>query len=155
MSETVTVALKHPAGIILRIFKQVDGIETGIGGNQKRVKVSQVVEKDGVPYQFVLNGNRIARGAETDEDRVAKTIVGGYALTPNVPKDLWEVWREQNKDHDLVRNHLIYATDGEARARDQAKDQRAVRSGLEPIDPNKPPVSGIATADEMKKTKAA
>jgi hypothetical protein len=36
--------------------------------------------------------------------------VGGYALTPNIPRVFWLAWLEQNKAFDAVRNGLIFAT---------------------------------------------
>jgi hypothetical protein len=36
-------------------------------------------------------------------------MVAGYALTPNVSKDLWDAWLLENKDSAMIKNRLIFA----------------------------------------------
>lgn len=35
--------------------------------------------------------------------------MGGYVLTPNFPKAIWDKWIETNKDSTMVVNELIFA----------------------------------------------
>jgi hypothetical protein len=67
-------------------------------------------------------------------------IVGGYALTVGVPRDLARVWFEQNADAEIVKNQLIFCEDTIEKATSRAKELKGVKSGLEPLDPaNLPP----------------
>jgi hypothetical protein len=66
-------------------------------------------------------------------------IVGGYAITIGVPRDLARTWFEQNEDADCVKNNLIFCEDNLERATSRAKELAKVRSGLEPLDPNNLP----------------
>jgi hypothetical protein len=34
---------------------------------------------------------------------------GGYAITPNVPNDLWEAWSKANADSALIENKIVFA----------------------------------------------
>lgn len=138
---TVTVGCKLPNGYIMRIFDMVDMAEPIPGAPAKTFKRAVPNEK-----QYTLRGNRVPFGMMPRYQ-----IIGGYALTPGIPADVWDKWLSQNKDSDLVKNNLIFAHEKVENAAAQAKDQATVRSGLEPINPDKPPVTGIKTADEMKK----
>ena len=35
--------------------------------------------------------------------------IGGFAITENVPKEFFEEWMRQNKEHPAVKNSLIFA----------------------------------------------
>lgn len=65
-------------------------------------------------------------------------LVGGYALTPNVDADFFEEWMKVNANLDLVRKHFIFAHAKSSDASAQAREMAAEKSGLEPIDPDKP-----------------
>ncbi len=124
--ETVTVACKFPHGIILRTFEMVDKWDDGAKrmGKESRQR----------PGMFTIKGT--GNPKKVGREHQAQ-IVGGYAITQNVPANLWKAWLEDNKDSDLVKNQLIFAfeklIDVEAKARDNAKS----RSGLEPLNPDK------------------
>lgn len=140
--ETVTVACKLPNGIKLRIFDMVKKDMPVMGGGMR--EVPEAVEVQG--QSFIINGNTHPQNAAP-----RCLIVGGFALTSNVPKELWDRWLEQNKESDIVRNGLIFAhaKDQDASARAQAKERAALRSGLERLDPEHLP-QGIKTADKAQ-----
>ena len=97
--EFVTVACKLPHGLILRVFDMVEVSESVMGGGYRTAKVARERGE-----QFVVKGWSHPQNAAP-----TSAIVGGYAITPNIPKDFWELWLSQNKDADYVKNHLIFA----------------------------------------------
>lgn len=124
--ETVVVACKFQPGIILRTFEMIDKWDDG---GKRMIK-----EARPRPEMFTIKGTGIPK--KTSREHQAQ-IVGGYAITQNVPANLWKTWAEDNKDSDLVKNQVIFAGDKlidvEAKARNNAK----IRSGLEPLNPDK------------------
>jgi len=64
---------------------------------------------------------------------------GGYALTHNVPEDVWNKWLEDNKGSDMVKKRLVFAATTADRVDGMIDDNVQTMSGLEPIDPDKPP----------------
>lgn len=122
---TVTVALKHPTGIILDVFREETAHEPVMGGGTRPVKVFRSTGK-----QYPLNGNRVPFGTTPNY-----MILGGWALTPGIPKDVWETWLSQHHDHALVENGLIDAHENADYVEDFAKDPDRVslKSGLEPL----------------------
>lgn len=151
-TETVTVALKHPTGIVLEIFEEAISHEPVMGGGTREVRIFRTNGN-----RFTLNGNRTPFGVAPDF-----RIVGDYALTPGVPKDVWEKWKEQHKDSPLVLNNLIFAYGSNEKIRDAARESAKLRSGMEAITPDDDPripkrkdrntgkmVSAIQTAEEQ------
>lgn len=124
MPGTVTVGCKIPNGIILRAFKLESRQELLLGGGSREIKVAA---PHGAPIK--INGpgrlDRVVRGPE----------FSGYALTHNVDADVWDAWKEANKDGELVRNELViaHAKQQEVSAVARANDTR--KTGLEPMDP--------------------
>ena len=152
---TVTVALKHPTGIVLEVFeKKTLQVPDGVG----RLRDETVFRSTG--KQYALNGNRVP---VVDGVVVAPNyqIIGGYALTPGIPKDVWDKWLEQHPDSDLVENGLITAYEALDMAQDFAKENAKTRSGMEPLlrsgDPRVPKrrtregkiVDSVGIADEQ------
>ncbi|WP_182356661.1 hypothetical protein [Komagataeibacter europaeus] len=62
-------------------------------------------------------------------------VVGGYGLT-SVPSDLWEDWIKRHADTPFVKKRLVFAQATPAKAEGQAKEQEAVKTGMEPLDPD-------------------
>lgn len=127
--ETVTVALKHPTGIVIQAQVEYENHEPVMGGGTRPVKVWR-----GAGKQYTLNGNAFQIG-----DVPNCLIVAGYAMTLAVPKDVWENWLKLHPDHPLVESGLIYANERSSHAEGHAKDGAELRSGLEPIMPNTDP----------------
>ena len=124
----VTVACKHPNGILLRLFKLEKGHEPVMGGGIKEIKVPVQVGDT-----IRINGNRKPRDA--GEDTVTQEIAGGYGLTHGVDAEFFAEWMKQNSDHPMVKNNLIFASPSGTDATAQAKEQKDLRSGLEPLIP--------------------
>jgi len=142
--ETVTVGCKLPNGLVLRVFNVVERQEPVMGGGTRTVKVCEPREET-----YTVHGWSHAQNAAPH-----CTIIGGYALTEGIPKAYWDLWLSQNQKSAMVVNGLIFAQNTVASARDQAKDGKEVRSGLERLDPKKLP-KAIKTAEEMDKEIAA
>lgn len=134
---TVTVGCKLPNGLYLRAFRMVTRTEAVLGGG---VREYQIAEPIGEPVK--INGYAAPFGMAPDAP-----ISGGYALTSGIDEDLWNSWLEANKDSDLVRNNLIFASGRADHAQGRGREQAALRSGLEPLDPNNLP-KGIETANK-------
>lgn len=64
--------------------------------------------------------------------------IGGFALTPNVDADFFAAWLEAYKNLEVVKRRLIFAYPKTQDATAQALELRDERSGLEPLDPDKP-----------------
>lgn len=122
MTETVTVACKLPNGLVLRVFNMVERSELVLGGGSRKIK--QAVQSDHAPIK--INGCAAPFGSP-------QALYGGYALTPNVPKDVFDEWLKQNADADVVRNNLIFAADKTDYVADKATEQRDLTSGLQPL----------------------
>jgi hypothetical protein len=125
-TETVTIACKLPHGLVLRVFDMVEFDEPVLGGGFRKSKISQ--ER---PERFVINGF-----SHPQNRAAAHPIIEGFALTPGVPKELWEKWLDQNRRSDMVKNGLIFAQPRSESAEAMAKERKATRSGLERLDPN-------------------
>lgn len=137
---TVSVACKLPSGLILRLFKMVDGQETAPGGYRAVKKAEQL------PGEVQINGNSVAWGVVP-----AHRIIGGYGITEHVPAEFFEKWLEQNADHPAVVNNLVFAVNkGDEYA--PTEERKKVLSGLEPLSPEKDPraPAKIKTADVTK-----
>jgi len=142
--ETVSVACKLPHGLVLRIFNICEIDVPVMGGGFKKEKQAQ--ERD---EAYVVHGWSHAQNAAPH-----CTIIGGYAITEGIPKQHWELWLSQNKNSDMVKNHLIFAQNTVASVKDQSKEHAEQRSGLERLDPTKLP-KALKTADMMNKEIAA
>lgn len=152
--ETVIVASKLPNGLICRIFRPQQEFDQILGGG-----VREVTRYYPTGEQFVLNGTAGEAGKNVrarlengmpDASRSAEMLDTGFALTFNVPKDLWDVWLEQNKGADYVKNGLVFAHRQLASVKKQAKENEARRSGFEAIDPENPG-GDVEPTDEQKK----
>jgi hypothetical protein len=137
MASTVTVACKIPSGLVLRIMEAHDFDEPVLGGGTRTVKLHRQIGD-----YVQIKGNSAPHG-------IPLVLHGGYALTPNVDADFWAKWLEQNAGTDMVKNNLIYALAREDSAAAKGREQAEIRSGLERLNPEKLPKTGveITTAD--------
>ena len=103
-----SVGCKLPHGIILELDQKVGDFYTGTGD---RIEL--------------LGANSSA-------------VFGGYGITENVDEELFDAIMEQKKGFPPIKSGLIFKQSSVERAEDQAVEHAAVRSGLEPLDPNKP-----------------
>jgi hypothetical protein len=127
----VNVACKLPNGLLLRLFLMVPRSEATPTGSRNTI----VSEQIGPTVR--LNGFARAWGVIPDYP-----IIGGYAITKNVPKEFFDTWLEQNKHAPFVKNKLVWAYEQLDKVEGQAKEWKDTKSGLEPLDPNKLPPTG-------------
>lgn len=124
---TVTVACKMPNGLQLKVFKFVENrIPIGAGQYAIEQKAQQVGKS------VFLNGNAVPYG-----EAPRHPIVGGYAMTSGIDAEFMEKWLEQYAELPAVKNRLIFIAEDPQYVADEAKEHRALRSGLEPIDVRK------------------
>jgi hypothetical protein len=134
--ETVTVACKLPAGLILRCFEWEKFKESTRDGLQDSKRAREKPE-----MRFVVRGTWVGSAGQAfarNNPAVAELLPGGFALTPGCPKEIWDLWFEQNKESALVKNRVIFAHPEHASVVKSAQDHRAVTSGLEPVHPDNP-----------------
>jgi hypothetical protein len=76
-------------------------------------------------------------------------VVGGYGITEQVPKEHFDEWMKQNRNHPAVTGNLIFAMNNTASAESKAREYAEHRHGMEPInssDPASDPRLGIKKA---------
>lgn len=123
---TVTVACRLPNGILLRTYEMADTAE--VGPMQTRyVKMARFKGRE-----HKINGNSFA---QNKAPMFGQMDNHGYALTHDVPADLWAEWLEQNKDADIVRNGIIFAHNDGRSLKAETNEKRDVKTGLERLDP--------------------
>lgn len=118
---TVTVACKIPNGII--------------------------IEHAG--KKATLNGSNVAISAP-HYVAMPHLTPGGYGITPNVDEALWNGWSVEYKDSFFLKDGLIFAASKSSDVTAQASEKKAIKSGLEGIDPEKPG-AGIKKYDPLAK----
>jgi len=91
-------------------------------------------EVGGGEMRQVIAGNAAPHGMSPKAQ-----VIGGYALTHNVPADFWEAWYDQNRDSEIVKNNIIFAYEKPAMTSGAAKEHRDARSGMERITPDTDP----------------
>lgn len=136
----VTVACKLPAGIIMRGFRPVKEREAVLGGGTREF---DVYRPSGEMQE--INGTASPHGKAPKCQ-----IVFGYAITPNVNKELYDNWHSANKDSQMVKNNLVFAYERAEQIQGRARENEKAVTGFEMIDPNDPgkKVKGIAKADK-------
>jgi hypothetical protein len=63
-------------------------------------------------------------------------IIGGYGMT-EVDKDFFDAWCAANADSALLSGNLVFAQERFNSAAAQAKEQENIKTGFEPIDPER------------------
>jgi hypothetical protein len=124
---TVTVYNRHGSGLILRVGQFVERAEAA-AIHARTVKEWQQTGS------FTVAGpaRRIGEDAKAP-------VVGGYAVTHGVPKDLWDAWLADNKDSAMVKNSVIFAHEKSSYGDGQAVEQKGIRTGLEPLSQGRDP----------------
>lgn len=122
----VTIASKLPQPYVLRVDKLVDDVEMTTNG----VRDVKVAERVG---EIKLNGTGAPHG-----ERPRGDVVAGFALTKNVPADLWKQWLETHMNDPLVQNGILHAYEDRDDLVSAVKEHRGVKSGLEPLDMRDP-----------------
>jgi hypothetical protein len=122
---TVTVACKVPGGLVL----ELDGVK----------KDSSIIAGRDVDVHFGTGQTVTIVGSNARHPDAANPgrEVAGYGLT-EVPADFWAKWVEQHKGFPLLEKGLLFAQPTEDRSASQAKEQTALKSGREGMDPDNP-----------------
>lgn len=127
-TEMVSIACKLPNGLILQVYRKVRRRIPAPAGAANEV---DIYEPYGKQYRV--------HGCSHPQNMAPHcTIIGGYAITANIPKQHWEAWLAQHRDDDMVRNGLIFAN-STTKIAGEAKEKKAIKSNLERLDPNKLP----------------
>lgn len=75
----------------------------------------------------------LARGCNSSD------VIGGFGITPNVPKDFWEAWLKEHREMKYVKNKQIWAYGSTAGARDKAREMAEIKHGMEGLNVEKLP----------------
>lgn len=130
--KVVTVACKLPNGLLLRLFDWGEQVEPVVGGGTRVTRISRP-RTDTVS----INGNSVPMNGMAPPFTVidAHRRGDGFGLTHNVDAEFFAEWMRQNKDAPYVKEGLIWAYADMNSVTDRARDNEAVKSGLEPLDP--------------------
>lgn len=126
MSTTVTIACKIPNGYIMHLEERETTFEPSPAGGRK-VEVGRPTGEE-----VKLNGFSTELTGRAPEHQ----IIGGYGLTHGVPKDFWDKWLKQYGELDVVKNGLIFAHEKRDTVEAKAREQKSLRSNMEPLNPN-------------------
>jgi hypothetical protein len=126
----VTAASKLP----MRLEMQCSVKRTQMRRHQGETWQEETFFKDG-PVA-IIEGTAYPVGQVPDGMRPRPRVVVGYALTPNVSKDLYDAWAKENADSALIRNKLIFAYEQRDAVEGAAKDLKDIDSGLGPLIPD-------------------
>ena len=132
-ARTVTVCCKIPNGLQLQLQKQEKRYEDTRDGPIARpyfAKFGKVYHVHGPAYPTGTVPKGYPRPPE---------IVGGYALTHNIPVEFWEQWVEQNKlapyvvAPDGAEHGMIFAYASHRDAVSACREYEELLSGMEPL----------------------
>ena len=142
----VTVACKLPHGLVLRLYKMVPDRILMPGGT-----FIETQRAEPLPDQYAVHGMAVAKG-----EAPGYLIVGGYALTPNIPADFWDAWWKANKDAPYCKNEMIRAYENRPDAIAGSKERADIRSNMEPFaidgDPRRPrPTVGVSGTTKVNR----
>lgn len=130
MTELVTVGCKIPSGLVLEMGRAGDE-------NYKSVTIHGANCTHGASPVGRITGKPVA-------------VVGGYGITPNVPKDFMDAWMKKNERMPAVVNGLIFVELEPASAVDAAETFAELKTGYEPLDADVPGDELAPTEDQVK-----
>lgn len=135
-TEMVTVGLKHPSGLILRLHEMVEQTEPVMGGGLRKTKRAQ------------FTGQQVRlRGYNKPSDTVAMPSARAEFTYTQVSKDFWEAWVKQNADHPYLKQGILFARAEMDGAQAMGRERGSLSCGLEALDPQRLPLSGIKSYD--------
>ena len=121
-SGTVSIACKLPHGLIMQLYDMVGRSEPVLGGGMREFKIAQ---QKGEPVRL--------KGVAVPFGKIPNFVIkSGAAITANVDAQFAAEWFKANKDHDAVKNNLVFIV-GKGDL-GKVKEMKDVRSGLEPLD---------------------
>lgn len=121
---TVTVGCKLPSGLVMELIEVGNGLLPAVKG--KTVTLA---------------------GANSLRVGMVGNPLNGRFATTQVEEEFAKAWFERNKNLECVRTGLVFPCEKPNAAESMAKERDAVKTGLEPLDPKKPP-SGIEVDKE-------
>lgn len=138
---TVTVACKILHGFWAQL-QEPTKIKLNVNGI-----VTEATQNYKVGKRFFFNGP-----GHPQNMAPGQPIVHGFGLTHGIPKDFWDKWIEQHRTLDAVANGLIFAHEGRNKTADEAREKKAIVTGLERLNPNKLPAefNRVRMAEEQK-----
>jgi hypothetical protein len=139
MVDTVVVGCNLPSGLRLRLWRMVEQTEPTPSGT----RTFQIAEPADDKV-YVVRGNAVRFG-----DAPAFPIIGGYALTADIPAPFWQEWVRQNEDSALVKQWHVFGAPSMREAQAIARAHEQALSGLEPIDPLAPHLKDPSIARGM------
>jgi hypothetical protein len=117
-SATVTVMSKLPKGLVL---------DCVIGGEQR---------------SYTINGCAQLRGDDlshaVDRGEAVKPLHGGYAMTPDVPREIWDGWKARMAGSPMLQQNLVFAMSDSASASSKAREMAEVKAPFAPLRPDAP-----------------
>lgn len=116
-SKTICVGCKLPHGLIMQMDRLIEDKASDGAVVRKYVPVGKEIK---------LNG------ANTS------SVIGGYGITENVDAEFFDAWLAQKMEHAFIQQNLVFAMPTISGVQDRAKEQAAVKSGFEPLNPDKP-----------------
>lgn len=150
---TVVVGCKVPVGLALQLFRKTQVPEPVQGGG---VRITDRYDRFGEVIE--VRGPAYPEGPAPKGYPRRPVIIGGYAITRDVPANFWDEWLEQNKDTELVKSRQIIAWASADDVKAEAQENRTRTSGLEPLNqdgdprmsrPLNPNVRSVERAPEM------
>lgn len=78
------------------------------------------------------------RGTATPFGEPPIIVQGGYSLTHDVDEEFMDEWMRVYASTELVQKSIIFVHSKVADARAHSRELAEVRTGLEPLDPDKP-----------------
>lgn len=144
-ANTVAIACRLPHGFILQAQEPFEVAEPTQSDPTRKV----------VRHRFTGQKIRVvgfAVSRDPADERERQTVVNGYGITPDVPKELWDKFAHDNADWEPLKLGLVAAHTNEARAKGYAREGVAGLSGLEGIKMNDLPseFAGKVKPDEKK-----
>lgn len=136
--EVVTIACKVPMGMILRCCRKTMMDRKMHDGSTKAVPEYHPFGKE---YRVYGPSHPQNAGPHC-------TIIGDYALTPNIPKEFYDLWYSQHRNDAMVVSRAIFANSSN-KINGESKEYAKVKSGLERLDPTKLPKKLTPNKDAM------
>ena len=129
----VTVASKLPMSFEMQCCtKRVQKFK-----NQGMVWEEELFSKDGPIVIIAGTGFPVNPPENFTRDR--PETVAGAALTHGVDKAFWDRWLDENKTSPMVVNGLIFAHEKVDFVKGKARENKALKSGLDPLVPDNDP----------------
>lgn len=136
--DLVSVACKVPMGLILRVYrKQMMPHKTTDGA------IRDVPEFHQFGKEYMVYGPSHPQNMGPH-----CAIIGDYAITPGIPKEVWDLWSAQHRDDMMVINRMIFAYSSNKIA-GAAKEHAELKSGLERLDSKQLPKALMPDRDHM------